>query len=302
MSLSMKPSRALLAPRAVFRLLRARDLRLILLALSLLACAALSTLATPASAQHAPALPPGYTELIDEAVAEATRANFIEARALFARAHALYPNARTLRGLGMMSYELRSYAESVSYYEQALTSNERPLDADLRRDAEGQLNRARRFVAELKFALTPPATRVSVDGAPAQLGASGLLRLDPGQHTLLFEAAGYRSETRSLNVRGGESLVWTIMLPLAGDSQATQPDEPNANAALAAPAAQRDDKPRPLVKNPWLWAGVVLAAGAIAAGVAVAVTRDDKKTVQEAPTRSEQTPDEGVIFTLLRGR
>jgi hypothetical protein len=302
MSLSMKASRALLAPRAVFRLLRALDLRLILLALSLLACAALSALATPASAQQAASLPPGYTELIDEAVAEATRANFLEARALFARAHALYPNARTLRGLGMMSYELRSYAESVSYYEQALTSNERPLDADLRRDAEGQLNRARRFVAELKFALTPPATRVSVDGAPAQLGASGLLRLDPGQHTLSFEAAGYRSETRSLNVRGGESLVWTIMLPLAGSSQAVQPGEPDADAAPVAPGAKRDDKPRSLVRNPWLWTGVALAVGAIAAGVAVAVTRDDKKTVQEAPTRSQQTPAEGVIFTLLRGR
>src|SRR5688572_31368196 len=79
MSLSMKASRALLAPRAVFRLLRALDLRLILLALSLLACAALSALATPASAQQAASLPPGYTELIDEAVAEATRANFLEA-------------------------------------------------------------------------------------------------------------------------------------------------------------------------------------------------------------------------------
>ncbi len=299
MTLGMKASRALLALRAVFALLARGTARFDGLLLALIACAALS--AGPARAQQSGTPPAGYAELIDEAVAEATRANFLEARALFARAHALYPNARTLRGLGMMSYELRLYAESVSYYEQALLSNERPLDADLRADAEGQLNRARRFVAELKLALTPPATRVSVDGAPALLGAAGLLRLDPGHHTLLFEAAGYRSDTRSINVRGGESLLWTVLLPLASSAAAPQPGQADAETLPAAPEPKRDDKPRPLVRNPWLWAGVVLAAGAIAAGVAVAVTRDDKKTVHEPPTRSDQTPDEGVIYTLVRG-
>lgn len=296
----MKASRALLAPRAIFgRVFPRAGVRFRSLLL-LLACAALSAL--PARAQQVGAPPPGYAPLIDEAVAEATRANFMEARALFARAHALYPNARTLRGLGMMSYELRAYAESISYYEQALLSNERPLDAELRADAEAQLNRARRFVAELKFALTPPATRISVDGVPALIGASGLLRLDPGHHTLLFEAAGYRSETRSVNVRGGESLVWTVLLPLASGSAASAPPDTGVDTLPSGPEPKRDDKARPLVKNPWLWTGVVLAAGAIAAGVAVAVTRDDDKAVQEPPTRSERTPAEGVIYTLLRGR
>ena len=52
-----------------------------------------------------------YQRLVRQAIAEYAEHNFAEARALFARAHALEPNARTLRGLGMTAFELRSYAE-----------------------------------------------------------------------------------------------------------------------------------------------------------------------------------------------
>ena len=251
--------------------------------------------------------PAGYTELIDEAVEEAGKAHFEEARALFARAHALYPNARTLRGLGIMAYELRSYVESIAFHEQALASKERPLNEALRSEALSVIERARRFVAEVTLAIAPPETRVLLDGKAVTLPDSRLVRLDRGTHTLRFEAAGYRSETRSLEVRGGERLSWNVALslvePMPSAQSATQGAAVAGVSLSSAEDPRRDEPPKkkPLYKNPWLWTGVALAAAGVAVGVAFAL-KDEPKSVQESPITSNQTPPEGVVVTLGRSR
>ena len=51
--------------------------------------------------------PEGYRQAVDEAVREFAARNFEEARSLFARADALYPNARTQRGLGLADQQPR---------------------------------------------------------------------------------------------------------------------------------------------------------------------------------------------------
>jgi hypothetical protein len=66
------------------------------------------------------------------------------AREELRRAHAIFPNARTLRGLGMVEFELRSYVQSVQLLEQALAASVKPLDGKLRTDTEALLARAQR--------------------------------------------------------------------------------------------------------------------------------------------------------------
>src|SRR4051812_11159906 len=56
---------------------------------------------------------PQYRGLLNEAVSEYDARRYEEARALFRRAHELSPNARTLRGIGMASFELREYVEAL---------------------------------------------------------------------------------------------------------------------------------------------------------------------------------------------
>jgi hypothetical protein len=246
----------------------------------------------------------GYSALIEEAVQEASQAHFEEARALFAQAHALYPNARTLRGLAIMAYELRAYVESVTLFESALASPERALQGALRDETTSQLERARRFVCELKLALAAPDTRVSVDDQPVSSSAEGLVRLDPGLHSLRFEAAGYRSETRTLDVRGGERLTWSIALRLNEPAPAAAPvalqtsSEPTSAPPAPAPRQDAPDKPR-LYRNPWLWAGVAVAVGALAVGLGFGL-KDAGNTVRDPPTTSPQTPVNGILFTLVR--
>ena len=51
--------------------------------------------------------------LIGDAVAEYDAGHFQEARALFRQAHDKSPTARTLRGIGMCSFEMRDYVEAA---------------------------------------------------------------------------------------------------------------------------------------------------------------------------------------------
>jgi hypothetical protein len=104
-----------------------------MLAALCLAFSGTSSAARVAHAQEQPSAtservdPAGYAALIDEALAEHQALNFEEARTLFAKAHAIFPNARTLRGMGMMEFELRDYAAGAEQLEQALASQVRPL-------------------------------------------------------------------------------------------------------------------------------------------------------------------------------
>src|SRR5262245_26780211 len=83
-----------------------------------------------------------YDELIRTALAEMDAGNFAEARALFGKAHAMQPSARTLRGLGYVEFELRRYTQSVRYLRSALQESKRSLEPALRREVERMLERA----------------------------------------------------------------------------------------------------------------------------------------------------------------
>src|SRR5688572_888187 len=56
---------------------------------------------------------PDYKRAVEEALKEYGLGHFEEARSLFRRAHGIYPNARTLRGLGMVEFELRHYVRAA---------------------------------------------------------------------------------------------------------------------------------------------------------------------------------------------
>src|SRR5688572_7254192 len=88
-----------------------------------LAFAQAAQLSDPQGKQPAPALAPAtppldpsenpdYKRAVEEALKEYGLGHFEEARSLFRRAHGIYPNARTLRGLGMVEFELRHYVRA----------------------------------------------------------------------------------------------------------------------------------------------------------------------------------------------
>ncbi|MEY4510383.1 MAG: hypothetical protein RLZZ450_2505 [Pseudomonadota bacterium] len=203
------------APRTV-REQHAVARSLVLIAIALAGCALSLEGAPTARAQDGAQEVPGYRAIVEEALTEYTAQNYLEAMTLFVRAHELWPNARTLRGLGVVSFELHRYSDSVSFLQQALAAAEKRLDGTMRSDTERLLARARGFVAKIDVSSVPVDAQVRVDGEPSPRTVSGALLLDVGKHQLEFSAPGYDPKHLSYTVVGGEELLWKVSLRRTG--------------------------------------------------------------------------------------
>lgn len=204
--------------------------------------------------------PPGYRETVADAVREFAAHNFEEARSLFGRAHTLYPNARTHRGLGLAEFELRNYGKSIAHLEAALRSSVKPLSEELKSDTEHMLARANNFVARIRLDVKPGLTKLLVDKLVVEVAPGRPLLLSVGDHVLEFAARGFVSERRSLSVQGGEERTLSVIL-----------------APHTQPIASARPEQRPWYKSRWLWASVgVLAVGAAAGGAGYALSRPEK--------------------------
>jgi tetratricopeptide (TPR) repeat protein len=204
-----------------------------------------------------------YQQAISSAVEEYDTKNYAEAREQFRRAHALFPNARTLRGLAMAEFELRHYVESIDYFEQALASDVKPLEGALRADTLATRERARNYVGSVRVQVEPATAELVVDGAPRSIDAQPL-QLVVGDHVLEFRALGRQPHRRTITIEGGQNQSIDVRL-LELEAGAGSP------AALLARARPTADKP--LVKSWWLWGAVAVVAGGAAVTTALLLNR-----------------------------
>lgn len=158
-----------------------------------------------------------YQSVIAEAVAENAAGRYPEALALFRRAHELNPNARTLRAMGAVSYEVRAYVDSVRWLEAALSDRRQPLTDDQRSEVQGLLERAYRFVGRYEVEVEDGAT-IQVDGDPAEAP----LVLAIGEHRITA-SAGERQASEEVRVVGGENETLRLQLPSADGGHFTDP-------------------------------------------------------------------------------
>src|SRR4029077_3378967 len=160
--------------------------------------------AAPGSPVQDPSETSQYRGMLEEAVSEYDAHRYEEARALFRRAHEIAPTARTLRGIGMASFELREYVEALRSLEGALVDKRRALTSLQRQQVEALIERTRAFVGRFFLKLSPKETVLRVDGSPAVIESDGSLMLSFGRHALTAEAPGAVTESREINVIGGE--------------------------------------------------------------------------------------------------
>jgi hypothetical protein len=252
-------------------------------------------LSSPALAQQHRAAVSGaaevsYDELIREALSEFNLRNFAEARALFERAHALEPNARTLRGLGITAFELKRYVRALSELQAALDETHKPLTEAQRNEVRSLIAKSRRFVGEVKLAITPEDASVAVDGRPS---ASADLVLDLGEHDVVVRASGYRDAELKLLIDGGENTtqrVELVRLDLNPERvAAVAPSEP---AGVAAPAQHRTaDDGGTIFGKWWFWTtvGAVVVGGSVTA-LAVASSGDKRQPLYEGSAGSVRAP------------
>jgi hypothetical protein len=131
--------------------------RRVSVAIALLAtCLNLSQARAQSSAEVETALnSPDYKEFIRKALQEYGLGNWTEARVFFGKAHTIAPNARTLRGLALVSYESRRYVETLSYAEQAFANPIQPLTPQMQSDLRRFVEQARSFVARARIVSDP---------------------------------------------------------------------------------------------------------------------------------------------------
>ena len=153
-----------------------------------------------------------YRSALKEALTEYDANHFEEARILFRRAHEINPNARTLRSIGMASFELRDYVSAVRALSAALLETRKPLSSDQRTHAQGLLERSRMYVDIYTLKISPPAARVLIDGRAPDTEPDGTVLLGFGSHNLEASKPGFVLRTLVVDVRGGERKDLTMTL------------------------------------------------------------------------------------------
>jgi hypothetical protein len=183
-----------------------------------------------------------YRSALKDALAEYDASHFEEARILFRRAHEINPNARTLRSIGMASFELRDYVAAVRALSAALIDTRKPLNSEQRAHAQGLLERSRMYVDIYALKISPADARVLIDGRPPDAEPDGTVLLGFGTHNLEVSKPGFVLRTLVVNVRGGErkELLMTLeRKSVSSDKPATPIAADAAGSSLPGVSASR---------------------------------------------------------------
>lgn len=199
-----------------------------------------------------------YRRLFIEGSTAWESGDFAGAHELFEQAHALLPNARSYRALGLVRFELRNYIGAVEALRRALADERRPLSPRLREDPERVLREAAQYVGQYQVVTETTAT-LWVNGQSR--GLTRLLVLEPGRHELEVRAGGFRTDIRRLEVSGGENETLTIELERERLPIDDTPDPDGHGGELTE---EPSSPARPAGIALLISGGVVLASGVIA--------------------------------------
>jgi hypothetical protein len=250
---------------------------------------------------------PQYRGLLADAVSEYEARRFDEARALFRRANDLSPNARTLRGIGMASFELRDYVEAYRALLAALAEKRKPLTADQRRQIEGLLEKTRAFTAHFAIRTIPPDATVRVDGDVPLVEPDGRVTLGLGRHAIAVDGAGRVPELREIHVFGGENRDLDFRLRLVEQPMAATTPPVDVHPVVPPVMPPAEDSGSHLV---WWFGGAgALAVGAVVAGFAWHSREQEISACNQRPTecsnldtlKSERTWTQGATIGLAAG-
>lgn len=210
-----------------------------------------------------------YKSLTAAAVEEHGLGHYEEARALFAKAHAIDPNARTLWGMGVAAFEGRQYVDAIELLEAALKDQRKPLTSAQHKQAQSLLERSRDFVVRLPLRVEPGNAQITIDGRVIQADPRTPVLLDSGTHQIVISAPGYEELTRSMRWSAGDAPAWDVRLERRQRAQAVAADSgasPAFVGAQGAASAPRSSSAFTALK--WVsLGGTVAALGIMGAGL-----------------------------------
>lgn len=172
-----------------------------------------------------------YKALTNAAVEELSSGHYEEARALFARAHAINPSARTFWGMGVAAFEARQYVDAIQLLTQARADPRKPLTAEQRTQTESLLERSQAFVVRVPMRLEPATAKVTIDGREVERDKDGVALLDAGTHQVVVSADGHQEVVRVARWEVGDAPMFEVHLEPKGRSDPAGTDAADAQAA-----------------------------------------------------------------------
>lgn len=220
-----------------------------------------------------------YDSTLREALVEFGRGNWVEARALFERAHELNPSARTLRAIGLTAFEEKRYVTAFTTLATALEDQRKPLNEAQRAEATDVMRRADGFIARYALDVSPQEASLRVDAGTAVL-LDGKLLLDPGEHELLVSADGFESVQRRIMAQPREDRRLRIALTSNQVAAPTHAPDVQAPAQVVTAAPTRADDGSSWSTQRYVGlsvaaAGVLLLAGSVYFGLHAKAQYDD---------------------------
>ena len=154
--------------------------------------------------------------------------NFHAALAEFRAANAAAPSYRIEYNLGQTLYQLQDYARAVRSFERYLREGGDKIDAERRKEVEGELAKLRQRVAQLTItvAVTTSPVEITVDDE-ARTEPQPLL-VSAGRRRISVTASGYQTETKVIDVAGAKQIEVKFDLKPIGGVVATKGPTPEA--------------------------------------------------------------------------
>lgn len=241
-----------------------------------------------------------YDRFIEAGLQAYDAGRIAEARTAFRRAHELIPTARTLRTIGMCSFNLGDYADAVLNLERARVETRKPLTEEQQKHVLDLIAKSNQQIGRFRLHVDPQEATLLVDGrAPLLLDQTELL-LEAGIHQIEARASGYRTAHTRLSVDGGDrtTLVLNLTLDASGSAVA------RASAHLPAPLPAGEGRAPPNTTGNGRLVQSILGyvslgtgiASLIGCGVATGLAIRDKGTLEDhCPNGTCGTADRSTV-------
>ncbi len=229
----------------------------------LLGCFALASSRLAAQEPDVETAEQRYDRSLSRALSAHASGDHLTAETAIREAHALAPNARTLRGLGVILYAQGRYLEAVEPLEAARTHQVKPLSPELLASVDELLERVWQRIGRLTLQIEPARSQLSVDGAPPVVHGEREILLSAGDHRVRITAHGREPYQLALRTQPGshDSLHVVLAPELAVHPEPAQ----SAVAALAGTGTARADRRwSPLLRNSLFVASAAVAAAGLA--------------------------------------
>jgi PEGA domain-containing protein len=208
------------------------------------------------------------------------------AAAEFARAYELSGDHRLLYNMAQVEVDRQHPAAALRLLALYLERGGAQIDARRRAEVAEERALLEGRAAALRVTTNVENATLSVDGAALETPPDEVIWLDPGEHRVSVEGAGYAPERQSLTLQPGARRL--IAMPLRANLRS------QSRAAPAAPADTADRTPL------WLSLGAASASGGLAIAFVALTRAADAKLERELQRFPANEAELGAARSRLR--